>query len=95
MKKSQAIELLGGTVPKAAEALGVTYQAVDKWPDDLPLRISDRVLGAYTRLHGVSPHTIDPHAEPVADICLAKAAASPAANDPQAPQPAEQGVPHA
>ncbi|MCB4365423.1 hypothetical protein KIH07_16895 [Hydrogenophaga taeniospiralis] len=62
MKKSQAIELLGGTVPKAAEALRVTYQAVDKWPDDLPLRISDRVLGAYTRLHGAVPVAKDPDA---------------------------------
>jgi hypothetical protein len=50
MKKTQAIELLGGTIRAAAEAMGVTYQAVDKWPDVLPLRIADRVLGAHTRL---------------------------------------------
>lgn len=50
MKKTEAIELLGGTVPSAAKALGVSYQAVNKWPDELPQRISDRVLGAYTRM---------------------------------------------
>lgn len=43
MKKQQAIELLGGTIAAAARAIGVTYQAVDKWPDDLPDRIADRV----------------------------------------------------
>lgn len=51
MKKSTAIALLGGTVPLAAEAVGISYQAVDKWPDELPKRISDRVLGAYARLN--------------------------------------------
>lgn len=49
MKKAQAIELLGGTVSAAASAMGVTYQAVDKWPENLPQRISDRVLGVWVR----------------------------------------------
>lgn len=49
MKKSKAIKLLGGTTRSAAEALGVTFQAVSKWPDPLPQRISDRVLGAHAR----------------------------------------------
>lgn len=43
MLKKTAIELLGGSISKAAEAIGVTYQAVDKWPDELPPRIADRV----------------------------------------------------
>lgn len=51
MLKSKAIELLGGTVAAAAEAVGITYQAVDKWPDALPSRISDRVLAALARKH--------------------------------------------
>lgn len=51
MHKSKAIELLGGTVAAAAEAVGVSYQAVDKWPDDLPPRISDRVLAVQARKH--------------------------------------------
>lgn len=51
MDKSKAIELLGGTTAAAAEAVGVTYQAVDKWPDILPPRIADRVLAAIARKH--------------------------------------------
>lgn len=49
MKKTQAIELLGGTVSAAAKAMGVSYQAVDKWPDELPNRIAERVMGVYAR----------------------------------------------
>ena len=45
MLKSKAIELLGGDVASAAATMGVTYQAVDKWPDELPDRIAQRVLG--------------------------------------------------
>jgi hypothetical protein len=51
MLKSKAITLLGGTTTLAAEALGVSYQAVDKWPDDLPPRIADRVVAAIARRH--------------------------------------------
>ncbi|BEP44068.1 hypothetical protein GmRootV15_46570 [Variovorax sp. V15] len=51
MLKSKAIELLGGTTAAAAAAIGVTYQAVDKWPDELPPRIEDRVLAALARRH--------------------------------------------
>lgn len=49
MLKSKAIELLGGTTAAAAKAIGVTYQAIDKWPDELPPRIADRVLAALAR----------------------------------------------
>lgn len=49
MKKLLAIELLGGTVSSAAKALKVSYAAVHKWPDELPLRIADRVEGALVR----------------------------------------------
>ncbi len=51
MQKSKAIELLGGTVAAAAQAIGVSYQAVDKWPDVLPSRIADRVLAVQARKH--------------------------------------------
>ena len=55
MLKSEAIKLLGGTVPAAAAAVGVSYQAVDKWPDPLPRRIADRVQAALWRMsHDVS-----------------------------------------
>jgi hypothetical protein len=49
MHKTKAIELLGGTVASAAKEIGITYQAVDKWPDKLPDRIADRVLAAVAR----------------------------------------------
>lgn len=61
MQKTKAIELLGGTVSAAAEAVGITYQAVDKWPEVLPPRIVDRVQAALARRHlppeliGVAP----------------------------------------
>lgn len=51
MRKQKAIELLGGTVAAAASAIGVTYQAVDKWPDVLPDRIADRVVAVLARKH--------------------------------------------
>ena len=49
IRKSEAIEVLGGSVSAAAEAMHITYQAVDKWPVVLSNRISDRVLAAWTR----------------------------------------------
>ena len=49
MNKHKAIELLGGTTAAAAEAIGISYQAVNKWPDELPPRIEDRVIAAITR----------------------------------------------
>ncbi len=55
MRKTQAIELLGGTVTAAAGAMGITYQAVNQWPDFLPNRIADRVLGACLRLGAEVP----------------------------------------
>lgn len=60
MLKTEAIELLGGSIAAAAEAIGVTYQAVDKWPDELPPRIADRVQAALWRQsHGVPPPAVD------------------------------------
>jgi len=49
MRKQDAIQLLGGTTKDAAAVLGVTFQAVSKWPDQLPDRIADRVRGAAVR----------------------------------------------
>ena len=51
MLKAKAIELLGGTTASAAREVGVSYQAVDKWPPVLPRRIADRVLAAVARKH--------------------------------------------
>lgn len=53
MFKDEAIGLLGGSAVRAAELMGVTYQAVNKWPDALPQRIADRVLGVCVR-HGIA-----------------------------------------
>lgn len=51
MKKSTAIELLGGSVGDVAREVGVSPQAVSQWPEDLPKRIADRVLAAQARKH--------------------------------------------
>ena len=49
MFKTKAIELLGGSITAAAEAIGISYQAVNQWPDVLPDRIADRVQAALAR----------------------------------------------
>lgn len=64
MDKAKAISLLGGTISAAAEAIGVSYQAVDKWPDPLPRRIADRVLAAQARKH-LPPELIGADGVPV------------------------------
>jgi hypothetical protein len=51
MKKSRAIELLGGTVTAAADAMGVTSSAVSQWPDELTHEMENRVLAALARQH--------------------------------------------
>lgn len=57
MRKDRAIALLGGNVAMAAQAIGISYQAVEKWPDPLPNRIADRVIAAVARKH-LSPELI-------------------------------------
>lgn len=52
--KDEAIAMLGGTVSAAAQAIGVSYQAVKKWPATLSPRVADRVLAAAAR-GGQSP----------------------------------------
>ena len=49
MLKTTAIALLGGTVASAAREIGVSYAAVNKWPETLPPRIADRVLAVQAR----------------------------------------------
>lgn len=51
MRKTKAIELLGGSIGSAADEIGVCYQAIAKWPDILPPRLSDRVQAAIARRH--------------------------------------------
>lgn len=57
MRKDRAIALLGGNVAMAAQAIGISYQAVEKWPDPLPNRIADRVIAAVARKH-LSPELL-------------------------------------
>lgn len=65
MFKTEAIELLGGSAASAADLMGVTYQAVNKWPYQLPLRISDRVLGVCVRKGlDIPSHFIEPKHTP-------------------------------
>ena len=72
MQKSKAIELLGGSIAAAAQAVGVSYQAVDKWPDELPDRIADRVLAVQARRH-LPPELIGADGAPsVADPTLSE-----------------------
>lgn len=49
MYKAEAIQQLGGSIPAAAKAIGVSYQAVNQWPEVLPARIVDRVQAALYR----------------------------------------------
>ena len=51
MNKHEAIDQLGGSVSAAARAIGCSYQAIDKWPEQLPPRIADRVQAALWRKH--------------------------------------------
>lgn len=46
MKKENAINILGGSISLAAKKIGISYQAVAKWPDELTPAIADRVIAA-------------------------------------------------
>lgn len=51
MDKKTAIEFLGGTPKKAAQAMGYkSAHAIYVWPDVLPQSVADRVIGAIARL---------------------------------------------
>ena len=50
MTKSQAIAVFGGTGAELARALGVSRSYVSQWPEELPARVVDRILGAAFRL---------------------------------------------
>lgn len=68
MKKHEAIQLLGGTVSEAAKAIGINPQAVTQWPEELPRRISDRVIAALamrnpskwvSTWHAINHHSVE------------------------------------
>lgn len=64
MNKKQAIQLLGGTVTAAAEAIGISRSAVSQWPEELPDPIRDRVQAAIARKH-LAPEVIGSIATPM------------------------------
>jgi len=64
--KTKAIELLGGSAASAAEAVGISPSAISQWPDELPDRISDRVLAALARKH-LPPEMIGLDATPMTE----------------------------
>ena len=55
MKKQEAISRLGGSVREAANAIGISAQAIYDWPEELTDAISDRVIAAQVRLMGCVP----------------------------------------
>ncbi len=58
MKKHEAIQILGGTPKKAAQALGYkSAHAIYVWKDELPAATVDRVYGAAARLGIKLPKT--------------------------------------
>ena len=54
MTKTQAIGLFR-TGKALADALGITPSAVYQWPEDLPPRLADEIVGAALRCRLVSP----------------------------------------
>jgi hypothetical protein len=48
MDRDELINAFGGA-KELAKLMGISFQAVYKWPERLPLRIMDRVIGAAWR----------------------------------------------
>lgn len=53
MTKTQALAIFG-TTRSLADALGITRSAVSQWPEDLPPRLVDEIVGAALRCRLVS-----------------------------------------
>lgn len=49
MLKSEALQLLGGSLKSAAKHIGITPQAISGWPEELTPSIRDRVQAALWR----------------------------------------------
>ena len=54
MQKTQALGIFG-TAKSLADALGVTPSAVSQWPERLPSRLADEIVGAALRCRLVTP----------------------------------------
>lgn len=51
MTKTEAIQLLGGTVKAAADACEISSSAISQWPEELTKDHIDRVQAALYRRH--------------------------------------------
>ena len=53
MTKSDAIDLLGGSVAEAARQLHTTRFRINGWPDkgELPTTVNDQIRGAHARIN--------------------------------------------
>lgn len=51
MTKNQLLDSFKGSLREAAAFIGLTRQAIDKWPDDGPLpdAVADRIVGCFKR----------------------------------------------
>lgn len=65
MRKSEAINLLGGTATAAAHSIGVTVSAITQWPEVLPQRLADRVQAALWRIEHAKPRKEQKLPEPI------------------------------
>ncbi len=52
MKKTQAVYYFGGKAKDLAKALGISKQAFSSWPEHLPERRENEILGVFLR-HGL------------------------------------------
>lgn len=83
MKKTRAIQLLGGTPKKAAAAMGYrAVQTIYLWPETLPQSTADRVTGVVARLKAIKAINAGKH---VTDLRPDAAASAPAAPQSAAP----------
>jgi hypothetical protein len=56
LTKRVALDLLGGSVASAADAIGITAHAVRSWPAILSPMIADRVEAAWYRRQNAREH---------------------------------------
>jgi hypothetical protein len=54
MTKTEAINLFSSQ-KMLADALGITSAAISQWPENLTIKQTDWVFGAYVRTHGKPP----------------------------------------
>jgi len=60
MNKQEAIDLLGGSPKKAAEAMGYTSaHAVYMWPDKLSTSVANQVRGVVSQMAARQPELKD------------------------------------